>query len=177
MGCSAHRGRLMTERDIQLALSYRHVGRSELVVPNVWMIWGECDLLAVSLSGYLTEYEIKVSLPDLKREWEKARWVTSTHFNEAHKSFSESVKNYWIAVPDYMAEKASPLIPEHSGAGLISVSSEPHKHEGAFRGVRPLLAIRKPRVNRKAKKITSDEWIALGRKGVVKYWNMVRKNA
>ena len=168
----------MTERDIQLALSYRHVYRSELVVPNVSMVWGECDLLAVSLSGYLTEYEIKVSLSDLRREWKKERWDTSSHYyNKAHKFFSGSVKNYWIAVPDCMSEKAATLIPEHAGAGLISVGSEPYEYEGAFRGMRPLLVIRKPRVNRKAKKITPDEWIKLGRKGMAKYWNVVRKSA
>lgn len=166
----------MTERDIQLALSYRHVYRSELVVPNVSMAWGECDLLAVSLSGYLTEYEIKVSLSDLKREWKKERWNDdSYYYAQAHKFFSESIKSYWIAVPDWMAEKAAARIPDW--VGLISVGSEPHEYEGAFRGMRPLFEIRKPRVNRKAKKITPDEWIKLGRKGVAKYWNVARRIA
>ena len=168
----------MTERDIQLAVSYRHVYRHELVVPNVLMGWGECDLLAVSLAGYLTEYEIKISLSDLKREWEKYRWdMSKPYCNEAHLSFSEAVKNYWIVVPDWLVEKAAPLIPEHSGAGLMSVGSEPHEYPPAFRGMRPLLKIRNPKVNRKATKITPEACVKLGRKGMKKYWNVVRNNA
>ena len=68
----------MTIMEILLVLSLRHNLRQEILVPNVsWGLvsWGECDLLAVSAAGYVTEYEIKLSLADFKREWGKKRWV------------------------------------------------------------------------------------------------------
>ena len=168
----------MTERDIQLALSYRHVYKSELVVPNVSMAWGECDLLAVSLSGYLTEYEIKVSLSDLRREWKKKRWNDgSYYYAQAHKFFSESIKNYWIAVPDYMAEKAAPLIPRPFRGRSDSVGSKPYGYEGLSRNEATGVEFRKPRVNREAKKITPGRMDQIGRKGMAKYWNLARKMA
>ena len=52
----------MTSKEILLVLSRRHDLRQQILVPNVsWGLvsWGECDLLAVSKNGFVTEYEIK----------------------------------------------------------------------------------------------------------------------
>ena len=168
----------MKEADIQLALSYRHVYKGQLVVPNVSMSWGECDLLAVSLAGYVTEYEVKISIADLKREWKKQRWNPGSFRwrDNAYEMFYETVKFYWIAVPAHLVAKAQPLIPDHIGAGLISVG-EKNDFGGAFRGWRVLDEVHRPRVNRKAKALTSEQRIALGRKGMMRYWNLLRKLA
>ena len=165
------------EADIQLALSYRHVYKGQLAVPNVTMSWGECDLLAVSLAGYVTEYEVKISIADLKREWKKQRWNPDSFRwrDSAYEAFQRVVKFYWIAVPENLVAKAKPLIPDHIGAGLISIGESSH-FGGAFRGWRVLEEVHRPRLNRKAKALTPERWIQLGHKGTVKYWNLARKS-
>jgi len=67
--------------------------RQNLTVPNIH--WGlieyECDLLAMTDSGYLTEYEIKISKADLKKDLEKK-----------HTHDSKKIKYLYFAIPKYL---------------------------------------------------------------------------
>ena len=82
------------------------------------MSWGECDLLKVEKSGYLTEFEIKTSVADLQREWKKKRWTNSFYFDK----FRKTIRRYFIVLPKAIAEKAAllPLWPTCSGSGRRS---------------------------------------------------------
>ena len=139
------------------------------------MRWGECDLLAVSKAGYVTEYEIKMSMHDFKREWKKNRWIGSPGnpgFHYSYRAFKKMVKFYWIVVPGKLAAKVEPLIPEHIGAGLISVSerSTPWRvNDLGFEETRPAI------LNSKAQKITDEQRMNLGRLAAMRYWNLARK--
>jgi len=77
------------------------------IVPNV--SWGfglrhECDMLASSDNGYLTEVEIKVTMSDLKAD-----------FKKKHGHSSKIISRLVYAMPEKMIEKALPLIPEKCG--------------------------------------------------------------
>ena len=169
----------MTSKEILLALSYRHDLRTQILVPNVsWGLvsWGECDLLAVSEAGYVTEYEIKLTLADFKREWKKKRWISKSGTpddNYYYRAFRKMVKFYYIVVPEKVSDKVEPLIPEHIGAGLISIVEKPDWRTlfvGYATEVQPAIA------NRKAKKLTDEQRMSLGRLAAMRYWNLARSN-
>ena len=61
-----------TEKDIQLAL-WRKFINSVAVVPNAMFYHWESDLLVVSRSMYVTEYEIKISVSDFRADAKKER--------------------------------------------------------------------------------------------------------
>ena len=106
---------VMTATDIALAIAAKLDPRQVLLVPNVswgFLPWGESDLLAVSKAGFLTEYEIKTTLSDLKRERKKKRWTTG-HMEMA---FRVRIRRYYIAIPRSMLDKAM-AVPRHPAIG------------------------------------------------------------
>lgn len=77
----------------------------------------ECDLLALSRGGYLTEIEIKVSKSDL-----------SADFRKRHAHESPIISAMYYAVPYELVEFAKAKIPER--CGLISVRKVKRVHGG-----------------------------------------------
>jgi len=81
--------------------------RKFTIVPNV--SWGlglrhECDLLVLDNKNRFTEIEIKISLQDLKKDFEK---------KHGHKS--KFIGRLIYAIPETLLEKSLPLIPKDSG--------------------------------------------------------------
>ncbi len=149
-----------SERSMACALARWINVRKNLVVPNVsWglVMFGEMDLISVSAADYVTEYEIKTSIPDLKREWTKKRWTRQRHRME----FEGIIKRYFICVPLELVEKAKPLIPRDVGAGLLSIDNNSR-----------VLQVMPARGNR-ARKITNAERYKIARLGVLRYWSHV----
>lgn len=69
----------MTERQIQSALFRRKASICQIMMPNYTPSrWFECDVFAVTRSGYFHEYEIKLTKADFERDSEKS----------AHRSWS-----------------------------------------------------------------------------------------
>ncbi len=156
----------MNAEDVTRALIKMINIRTNIAVPNVsWGFahWGECDLLCMSSSGYLTEYEIKVSRSDLKREWNKDRWV-DPRFNNV---FREMVKNYYIVMPQKMADTCLDLIPEDVGAGIIVADFT----DDRFPTRPPRATNIKDPVPNKARKMTDEEKFQLARLGTMRYWS------
>ena len=93
--------------EIKCAIVCRYPPRQNLLIPVTWgfVSWGECDLLKVEKSGYLTEFEIKTSVADLQREWKKKRWTNSFYFDK----FRKTIRRYFIVLPKAIAEKAALL--------------------------------------------------------------------
>lgn len=91
----------------------KHIGvRQNCVVPNVsWGIAGlhECDLLSLSLSGYATEIEIKISKADLIKDKKKSHGHEHNH-----------IKYLMFAVPEKLEEIAMEHIPERAGLYIVS---------------------------------------------------------
>jgi len=96
-----------TSLDIEIAVSDLIGYRLNTIVPNV--SWGlglnhECDLLVLDKHGRFTEIEIKVSISDLKAD-----------FNKYYGHSSKIISRMYYAFPADMLERALPLIPKHIG--------------------------------------------------------------
>lgn len=97
--------------DVMLAL-LRHIQwGAGLLFPEAQFGGGRCDLLFITRSGYATEYEIKVTAADWKRDAAKWKWKSSER---------ESVARFFYVVPVDLLESPPEILP--AGCGVISVS-------------------------------------------------------
>ena len=160
----------MTSADIELAIIQRWPPWRTMIVPNVsygLFDWGESDLIQVTVSGYVKEIEIKVSIADLKREWQKRRWSTEINIERWRKL----VRRYVIAMPLHLCETAREHIPEWVGAGLIGVTiREPLVPRLGYRYFAKYVL--KPKLNSQARPLTLEEHNQIGRLGTLRYWNL-----
>lgn len=92
---------------------------SEIVVPNYYIGRWECDVLKISRSGHLYEYEVKTSRSDFKNDFNKAKlhWGTSevveTKFDNLRSG--KRVNRFYYVVPHGLVSKEE--VP--AGFGLI----------------------------------------------------------
>jgi hypothetical protein len=80
----------------------------------VYWGWGlnwEADLIALSPAGYSNEIEIKVTVPDLKRDREKSKWRTYLH--------QRLIKHVWFAGPEEMEAELEEFAPEFAGVFVV----------------------------------------------------------
>lgn len=117
----------------------------------------ECDVLSVSNSGYLTEFEIKVSKSDLKADLKKR-----------HNHNSKRLKYQYFAIPKELKECVE-LIPENFG--IVIVSEDKYSDGSDYYRVKE---IRKPKKNN-ARKISDEEFINLCRLSAMRFWSVKRK--
>ena len=110
-----------------------------LCVPNVsWSLLPyEADLICVTQSGYMIEVETKISMADLKRDRDKAKW--------RYRQFTELVSRFYYAVPSKLADHPNFMDHVREGAGVIVVSRDPRwglvgstKREATKTSARPL---------------------------------------
>ena len=152
----------MTASDIERAIARTWLPRQNLMIPNVshgFVNWGECDILKVEKSGYLTEVEIKVTVGDLTREWKKKRWTYDWYLE----AFRKTIRRYFIAVPDSLYGHATMVIPKWVGAGIMTVRDDPRAYAQTMV---------KAQTNRMAQKLTDKDIAALGRLGTLRYWDL-----
>jgi G3E family GTPase len=149
----------ITSLDIELALKRMLDPRRQLIVPNV--SWGaglhECDLLVISKSGYASEYEIKVTMQDLKRDRDKR-----------HQHRNKQLKALWYAVTADMVDRHNALdyIPE--AAGVIKMQRIPE-----FGEVKPFTV--REAVENDANKWSEQEINAIYRLGALRIWTLKEK--
>jgi hypothetical protein len=125
--------------------------RNYLVIPNV--SWGflsyEADMLVVSKSRYCTEIEIKISVADWKKDFEKRK-----HLNGRS---DERIKYQYYAAPIKLAEKYAELeLP--TGWGVIGVTENDQ------------VRILKEATARHARKLTDKEVLILARLACFRVW-------
>ena len=144
--------------DMEVLLASRFNFVQNIIVPNVQ--WGmgvhECDLFVLRPSGYAVEIEIKISKADLIKD--KDKW---------HGHRSNVIRELWFAVP----EKLEPYIehiPERAG---ILIARE------CARDTYRLYELRRPIINKIAKKHTDHERAKLARLGAMRIWGLKRKLA
>ena len=174
----------ITKADLEIALARYVDYRQNLVIPNLshaFFPYWESDIIAISGSGYMTEYEIKTSVSDLKREWRKQRWKWLTFPRRGvgkngrpRNEFVDLIRRYIIVVPDSIADKCQGLIPEAVGAGLLTFDR--YSEESGL-GDRLFISreLQKPKVNRDARKITDAERQHLGHLMALRYWTAREK--
>lgn len=157
----------MTTIEIEIAIM-RHCDISRnIVVPNVsfgikrqvkfgswwdneWDVLHECDILKVTLSGYATEYEIKVSKSDFIADKKKK-----------HKHDSRFIKQLYFVVSDDMLEFAEKNLPERAGLAYIKNNHFYYKKTAPIR--------------KDAFKWTNEELFKLTRLGTMRLLNLKRK--
>lgn len=128
-------------------------------VPNVsygFCYSGESDLLSASEKGYLTEFEIKVSLADLKRDKKKDKHLFWNHEQNL-------VAELWYVMPEAVYLKASDDdFPDHAGVMTVTESRPGWvAHE-----------VRREAVRKKdAVKLDDKQRLKLARLGCIRYWS------
>ncbi len=126
--------------DMEVTLMTHLDVRKNIIVTNVSYGLGvhECDILKLSKACYATEYEIKVSRADLRKDFEK----NHTHTNK-------KIKNFFYAVPKHLEVYALELIPEE--AGLVVVNYNRNGTRLIVEQVKASIA------NKTARKLTDSE--------------------
>jgi len=161
----------ITTLEMEVALMDYLGIRQNSVIPNVaWAFFShEVDLLSLTLNGYATEIEIKISRADLRKDREKK-----------HNHESDLLKYLFFAVPDYLVEFALLNIPER--AGLLSVRRI--KNTGYYQAslnvfyeVPPIRVnvIREAEKNKTARKWSDAQIYKLLRVGVMRILGLKRK--
>ena len=132
--------------------------KNYLAIPNV--SWGflfyEADLLVVSKTRYCTEIEVKISISDWKKDFEKRK-----HKNGLR---DKRIKYQYYACPLELAERYHELeLPE--GWGVIGVDDS--------KGIKIL----KEAQARDATKLTDKEVLILARLACFRVWREESKNS
>lgn len=156
---------MWTEKSIQKALVKARGGivpfTRYICIPNVCstaaIVTGEADLIAISEAGFVKEFEIKISVADLKRDKKKVRHKFWDHPKN-------KVSELWYVMPVEVAEAVNieDHIPEF--AGLIVVSSNRY-------GITICKIIRKAKRRQGALKLAPDQIVRIARLGCMRVWS------
>lgn len=150
----------MKYSEIELAIANLFGTRQYAIIPNLsYGIIGdrEADLTLVKPSGYCIEVEIKVSKSDFKADFKK---------RHRKKDYNETFfRELYYAVPKDMEEFAMESLPSH--AGLICFCKSEYDVRASF--------VKPPEVNKKAFKLTSDQYQKLFRLASMRIWNLKQK--
>ena len=100
----------MKESDIQLALFRDKIGSHKIMMPNYTPYkWYECDMMGVTKSGYMREWEIKISKSDFKADAlkgkklydQKVRSYRHENKHQLLESGNEKCPSqFWYVVPE-----------------------------------------------------------------------------
>jgi len=157
---------LLDEARIQLLIYGDLVKKGHYaVIPNIswaWLEW-EADLLSITKSGYIHEYEIKVTQSDFKHDFRKKKhwhFRSSLKVKSVHKS-TRMPNCFWYVAP----LKAIPLcIPDYAGLILVQGNRYGLKSE----------IIKKPTILHR-NKLSEKGRKAMLRSLMFKYWNIARE--
>lgn len=124
----------MTEFDIQRLLMSGRTTRGQICMPNYTPRgWWECDIFHVTDSGYMREYEVKLTRQDFFRDQDKhteplylgcrhSGWGRSRDYVRKHdllrSGYECGPKQFWFVVPQGLV--ALEEVPGH--CGLIEVA-------------------------------------------------------
>jgi len=124
--------RALTADDLTCALYNPLRASSAILVPRYTPLgWFECDLCRVTKTGYLHEYEVKVSLGDFRADaakaptkWQKVdgSWGNHPHGKAKHDRLANGDTrgpvHFWYVVPSAIADAVQAELPAF--AGLIA---------------------------------------------------------
>lgn len=146
---------VVTAQDIEVAVSGYFGRQKKAVIPNVSYGLGlhhEADLLAVNRRRILEEIEIKVTLSDIRAE-----------ANKSHGHRHPLIAALWFAIPDFLVESGTALIPEH--AGILSYNTNPT----AWVRIR---TIRVAKRNRQTPPLSDAKYVKLLELGCLRIWSL-----
>jgi hypothetical protein len=149
----------MTERDIQKAIYWYRIQNSPIMLPNIYLFEWESDMLCLTHSRHVYEYEIKLTHSDFLAD---AKKIDKHTFLE--KSRYGPKRFYYVCPTDIISVNE---VPKYSG--LIYVN--PSTYEWQTNTVK----IIKPAYNRKVPKLTNKQIYLLLQKFNNKFWNLINK--
>lgn len=168
----------LTAAEISTILARHLDWQVNRLLPNCCHTGWESDLLLLRKSGWLEEFEIKVTKADLRRELvEKAdkhellqRGKPTLHYEppayQQRKDCSEpkqhTIHRFWFVMPIALAESLSGEIPMH--CGLLAVE------RGGWAG--RVTELRKAPVLKMARKPTDREVIDILESAYFRFWRM-----
>ncbi len=143
--------------EIEYALTEKFFTDHKLVATGITknnqIISHECDFITVNNNMFITEYEIKISLSDVKADLKKE-----------HKHECNKISRTFFVMPIELVEKSIDYIPENFGIiGIekveLLVDCKKRIYEHGYR----LRYKRHPKRNKKAIRITEKELLELHR--------------
>lgn len=122
-----------------------------IIMPNVYFGGGEADFISIGYDGYVSEYEIKVSLKDWNDDRLKNKWNDIEERNK--------VRYFWYVVPEGLIGKQPSWVPLQ--AGLMAVKKDSN---GCW-----LRVVRYASSNDYARKISGKDLTTILKKGYTRY--------
>lgn len=152
----------MNEDKIQNALHHHCLCKqNRFAIPNAYLYHNESDLLSVSRSGYVQEYEIKISKADFRADFKKYR-----HREYQNPGFDRGPAYFSYVAPEGIIEVKD--LPEY--AGLL------HYKEGCVAGENGYVTIVKKAMRFKnSQKLSIKQCLELCGKLSFRYWDMRRR--
>lgn len=152
----------LTEGDLQLAIyNYRHrITSFPLVLTNIYLWRWESDALYVSKSGYVHEFEIKISRSDFLRDKNKYLRHKKIPSGQGPTFF------YYVCPPDLISPGE---IPEY--AGLAYPIIERPYYRGDPDKTMTLNIIKHP-PRQTSKPLTEKQWREIANKSSNRYWSL-----
>ncbi len=138
----------LTSKDITTGLLYRCYGSGRCGLPNVGYAIGEADWLEVTRSGYVYDYEIKVSRRDFKADFRKRKHKRLKDGPSARRQIIP--KLFYFVTPVGLVREHE--VPDY--AGLIEVAW----HDGQNAKEPYCRVVKKPIAIKWCTKLNGDEW-------------------
>ncbi len=146
----------MKTPELELLVAEYFNWRKNIILSNIYygFLSYEADMLLITRNKYLWEIELKVSKSDLRNESKKEAFVHNDH----------RIKRLYFAMPEYVLEEMfldEEYIPDDAGILLCRSNGRVYPYRHAK--------------DRKARKLTVDEYMELCRLGVIRNWSLKRK--
>lgn len=154
----------MTTKELEYAINKHYFNSAKIITTkltrNSGVVSHECDVVVVTNSYYLIEFELKISKSDLKKDFQKK-----------HSHECDNIKKTFYVIPEKL-EDCIELIPERFGIIIVNKKIQIDK-SGKIpleKTHYPLRIIREAQTNKKAKKITNDNFIKICTLASMRYW-------
>jgi len=158
----------MNEKFIQKRLySFWNKKGHIITIPNYRFSYGYADLISITRKLYVHEFEIKCTVPDFKRDFEKLkhRFLGDKHRSSKYYNLEGKEKEFpnyfWYATPEGLVNDA--IIPEY--AGFLEIP------DGAYFGINQSVKIIKkaPKLHKKSMCLDELKRLAIG--FTARFWN------
>lgn len=154
----------MTTKELEYAINKHYSESSKIITTNLTknsaVVSHECDVVVVTKSYYLLEFELKITKSDLKKDFQKK-----------HSHECDNIKKTFFVVPKEL-EDCIELIPERFGVIIVNKKTRIDK-SGKIpleKTYYPLRIIREAQTNKKAKKLTNENFIKICGLASMRYW-------
>jgi len=158
----------VNEGHIQLGLWHMLCNGSAIVIPNSTTYGWESDLLRVTKSLYVYEFEIKTSRADYRRDFHKDRHKALTGQGFVRQPYRlRKGPNYFIYV---LPKDLVPVADVPEWAGLIWWSAREHDPHGYWNNRPVFETVRKPK-KRHGEKVSDTRLRYMERGMCFRFWN------